>query len=151
MKFSIMNLRPANQNQPCDITAAIAFIFWHGKALIAQRSDQEDFLPGYWELVGGQVEADESMEQACIREVKEESGLAVKVIRPYHEFNYTVPDGRYVCGTIFLCHPQQKPKVTLSKEHQKYIWISVDELKDINPMTDKMRDRVANGFAELTN
>lgn len=144
-----MNLLFANQNQPCDITAAVAFIFWHGKALIAQRGDQEDFLPNYWELLGGQVEAGENTEQACIREVKEGSGLIVEIIRPYHEFNYTIPDGRYVCGTVFLCHPQQKPKVTLSEEHQKYAWISLPELKNINPMTNRMRDRVARGFAEL--
>ncbi len=146
-----MNLPSANQNQPCDITAAIAFIFWHGRALIAKRSDQEDFLPGYWELVGGRVETGESVEQACIREVEEESGLQVKILRPYHEFNYTIPDGRYVCGTVFLCCPQQKPQVTLSEEHQKYAWISVDELKDVSPMTDKMRDRIDKGFAELAN
>jgi 8-oxo-dGTP diphosphatase len=144
-----MNTSNNNQNKYCDVAGAEAFIPWNNKALIAKRSDQEDFLAGYWEVVGGRVEQNENMEQACIRETKEESGLEIKIIRPYHEYSYTAPDGRSVCGTVFLCQLQQEPKVTLSEEHQEYTWISADELKDISPMTKEMRVRIKKGFQEL--
>lgn len=50
--------------------------------LIARRKDES--LPtahDKWELIGGRIEWSESPEQALVREVKEESGLDVEVIR----------------------------------------------------------------------
>jgi len=43
---------------------------------------------GYWALPGGRVETGESVEQTVVREVKEETGLDVKIltkIGEYHE------------------------------------------------------------------
>lgn len=68
-----------------DNTSVTAFICWDGKALLAQRADDEDFLPGYWEQVGGKVEPGETQEAAVIREVKEEAGINVKPLRPYNQ------------------------------------------------------------------
>jgi mutator protein MutT len=53
-----------------------------GRLLIARRYDEE--LPdgnGKWELVGGKIEWNETPEQAIIREVKEETGLDVEIVR----------------------------------------------------------------------
>ncbi|MDR2719639.1 MAG: NUDIX hydrolase [Nitrososphaerota archaeon] len=52
---------------------------------------KRDTLPfkGYWALPGGRMEADEVVEQTCVREVKEETGLDVEIVckvGDYHEF-----------------------------------------------------------------
>lgn len=53
-----------------------------GKLLIAKRNDPS-LIGGHnkWELVGGKVEFGEDPEIAIIREVKEETGLEVRVVR----------------------------------------------------------------------
>ena len=55
---------------------ATAIILRNGKLLLLHRQK-----PGrdYYILPGGGVELDESFEEACIREVKEETGLDIKV------------------------------------------------------------------------
>jgi 8-oxo-dGTP pyrophosphatase MutT (NUDIX family) len=45
-----------------------------GKILLERRSDC-----GWWGLPGGRIEPGESVEQAAIREVHEETGLAVRI------------------------------------------------------------------------
>jgi 8-oxo-dGTP diphosphatase len=56
------------------------------KILLIKR----DTLPfkGFWALPGGRMDSGETVEQTCIREVKEETGLEVEIIRKigdYHE------------------------------------------------------------------
>lgn len=40
-----------------------------------QRRDSDDKLKGLWEFPGGKIELEESPQQACVREVKEEVGV----------------------------------------------------------------------------
>ena len=49
-----------------------------GKILIAQRNLEKNF-GGMWEFRGGKQEANESPEQALIRELKEELSVEVEV------------------------------------------------------------------------
>ncbi|TCS94984.1 NUDIX domain-containing protein [Hazenella coriacea] len=66
-----------------------------GRILLHKRSDNH-----LWSLPGGVMELGESMEQTIIREVKEETGFDVKVIKcigiytdPHHVIAYK--DGRF--------------------------------------------------------
>ncbi len=43
-------------NPPKHIIFVGAFIFREGKLLLAQRSFEENHLPGYWAVPGGKVE-----------------------------------------------------------------------------------------------
>ena len=44
---------------------------------------------GYWALPGGKVEVEETVENAVVREVKEETGLKVEIIRKIGEYHYS--------------------------------------------------------------
>ena len=60
-----------------------------GRILLERRRDN-----GLWGLPGGRVEPGESVAQAAVREVWEETGLAVRVARLVGV--YSEPDGRIV-------------------------------------------------------
>lgn len=42
---------------------------------------------GYWALPGGRVEGEETVEQTIVREVKEETGLDVEIVRKIGEYH----------------------------------------------------------------
>lgn len=61
------------------VVKGIIFDKQRKKVLLLKRSGREDIGVGTWEGAGGKVEAGESLEEALIREIREEAGLSVKV------------------------------------------------------------------------
>ena len=52
------------------------------EVLVVKRSDNDDFLPGLWELPGGGTDFGENPQEALKREMFEEVGLSVSVDKP---------------------------------------------------------------------
>jgi len=84
-----------------------AVIFAEGRVLLQRRDDT-----GRWGLPGGGVEPGESVRQALIREVREETGLEVEPLRligvysdPLHHQIVTYPGGNVVhyVSSVFEC------------------------------------------------
>ncbi|MCL1970250.1 MAG: NUDIX hydrolase [Candidatus Bathyarchaeota archaeon] len=73
----------------CGKTATAIIIYSQDKVLLIKR----DTLPfrGFWALPGGRLDIGEVVEQTCVREVKEETGLDVEIIYKlgeYHEHGF---------------------------------------------------------------
>lgn len=62
-----------------------AILIKAGKILLDRRI-REPFA-GMWGLPGGHVEFDETVEQACVREIKEESNLDIRIVRLFSVFS----------------------------------------------------------------
>lgn len=72
-----------------------------GEILLQKRSDKEEL----WGLPGGAVEIGESIDEAVIREVKEETGLNVTVehlIGVYSKYFATYPNGDKAQSICYL-------------------------------------------------
>ena len=64
-------------------TAAAIIMFPANKILLIKRGTV--VFRDYWALPGGNVEAGETVEEAVVREVREETGLKVKILRKIGE------------------------------------------------------------------
>ena len=100
------------------------------RVLVLQRSPDAS-RPGSWELVYGKIDAGERPERAAVRELREETGLEVQAL-----YNVTV-NSFYLHTTqtiqmsiVFAAFVGEDAEVTLSDEHQRFEWLSVDEACD---------------------
>ena len=89
--------------QPIILVVAVALLDSDGRVLIAQRSPGKA-MAGLWEFPGGKIEVAESPEDALVRELREELGIAVKppCLAPFTFASHTYENFRllmplYVC------------------------------------------------------
>jgi 8-oxo-dGTP diphosphatase len=66
-------------------TATAIMIYPKNKILLIKRSTTP--FVGYWALPGGRSEPGEPVEQTVVREVKEETGIEVRVVRKVGEYH----------------------------------------------------------------
>jgi len=71
-----------------------------GIILIKRKFDPDK---GKWAIPGGHVDLDETLENAAIREAKEETNLDIKLIRQFHTYSDPKRDarGQYIT-TVFI-------------------------------------------------
>ena len=118
-----------------------------GKILVVRRS-MDDFLGGYFELPGGGVDEGETISDAAIREVKEETGLVVtRVISIFDGFDYTTDKKPKVRQINFLV-AIEKGEVLLSDEHDSYLWIGRNDITSLKA-TDSMKECIKKAFMRL--
>jgi mutator protein MutT len=83
------------------VEVSAALIFRAGKLLITQRHAQSH-LGGLWEFPGGKREPGESFEQCLVREIREELGVAIDVVKLFEEIRHDYPE-KSVHLKFFLC------------------------------------------------
>lgn len=67
--------------------------------------------PYGWAIPGGFVDYGEALEDAIIREAKEETGLDIKLIRQFHTYSNPKRDPRHhTVSTIFIATADGEPK-----------------------------------------
>jgi len=99
------------------------------RILITQRSLQSTYHPGYWEFPGGKVDPGETFADALPREVKEETGLTVKLVKVLGTAQWEMEE-RVVVYLIMQC-AIVKGKFTLSDENEAFEWKKPEELTKI--------------------
>lgn len=116
--------------------ATKAFIVNNGKVLIIRESDKykDGTTVGKFGIVGGRVDPGQRFDESLLREIKEESGLEVKIGKPFYvdEWRPVVRDEQWqVVGTFFECFSESST-VTLSEDHDEYLWIDPKDYKKYN-------------------
>ena len=100
-----------------------------GKLLITKRPNQVH-LGNHWEFPGGKILDQESPEEGLVRELKEELGILVNIVKDLgiidHQYEHPTPF--HVKLFFFLCHIQKgTPKPIAATQMQ---WVEPEHLKN---------------------
>ena len=114
--------------------ATKAFIVHQGKILIVRESSKysDGTNVGKYDVVGGRVKPGEVWEESLKREVQEETGLEIKIGKPFHvsEWRPIVQDEQWqIIGIFFECHTTTD-QIKLSEDHDDFQWIDPVNFKD---------------------
>lgn len=118
-----------------------------GGILLTRRTDN-----GQWCLPGGGLEPGESIEEACMREVFEETGLKVRVKRligVYSNRDQLViyPDGGKFQIIVLHFEAERMSGVPgLSNETTDFGYYSIEEMKDMN-LIHSHRERILDALS----
>jgi 8-oxo-dGTP diphosphatase len=111
---------------PVPIPVVCAVLEHDGRVLLAQRP-ADKHLPLKWEFPGGKVEPDESPATAIIREIQEELGCAVQIIRALPPFVHHYP--RATIEMIpFVCQLGPDSPAPHPHEHVALAWVKAEDL-----------------------
>ena len=106
------------------------------KYLILSRK-QDDFMGGIDEIPSGKLEVGETLFEAIIREVKEETNLNVKSIDAYVDyFDYLSDSGKRSRQYNFVVSVENFEDVKLT-EHDEYKWQDINECNANKKITQK--------------
>ena len=78
------------------------------------------------DLPGGTAESGESMTATVLREVQEETGIALEASQVKEVCTSTAYSEHGTSYTLFIAKLSKRPEVTLSWEHAKHEWIDRD-------------------------
>lgn len=131
-----------------------------GRLYFHRRTRERKLFPGCWDIVGGHVEAGETVLEALTREIREETGWRLKSVKALileldwsaegprgtvlkHEFDFIVE----VDGDL------ESPILEAGK-HDRFEWVSRDTLdvlrENRQPDDQFILDLAEKGFAWLT-
>ena len=97
---------------------------WH--VLTLQRAHSTR-CPTAWESVHGRIERGETPERAAVREVREETGLAIHrlynvIVQPFYLHVLATVE----LAVVFAAFVHHTDAITLGEEHMRYEWLSPD-------------------------
>ena len=123
-----------------EVSAAI--IIRDQKVLMARRAADES-LAGFWEFPGGKREADETISDCLIREIREELALNIEVLGEFGVSDYQYPGGEI--RLIGLLAEIKNGEISMTV-HDAVEWIELRKVLDYKlapadiPLAEKLHD-----------
>ena len=111
-----------------------------GKVLLVKRSQQSRFYPDVWDLFGGHVEGEESLENALRREALEELQVEIESFRLLGRVHDPVEPADIMVFAISAW--KGEPINAAPDEHSQIGWFAVDALPDSSAALDAYRELV---------
>ena len=117
------------KREMCELT--VLCLVRRGNEILLQNRVKDDWK-GY-ALPGGHVESGESIVDACIREMKEETGLTVSKLKLCGIKQFPIENGRYI---VFLFKTDSFEGQLCSSEEGGMEWVELDKLDAYATVSD---------------
>lgn len=101
------------------------------KFLITHRATINDYQPNLWDIPGGTVEFQEKAEAALNREISEESGLKVDIVKPIFVYDFASGPLRHQFQIVYECNYISGEVVLNPEEHDEFKWVTIEELESL--------------------
>jgi ADP-ribose pyrophosphatase YjhB (NUDIX family) len=89
---------------------------------------------GNWQLPGGFIEPDETIEQAVVREVEEEAGVAAEVVGVLGLRSRYDPDSGNGVYVVLLLRPVSGEPKADGREVDQAGYFTLDQIRELNPL-----------------
>ncbi len=100
------------------------------KVLLIERGTEP--FKNKWALPGGFIDMDETLEEACIRELEEETGLKVGQMEQFRAYDAIDRDPRHrTISVVFATEVESLQPVTGSDDAARAEWFSVNKLPEL--------------------
>jgi 8-oxo-dGTP diphosphatase len=112
-------------SEPTPRPAAIAVVRHKGRFLLVRRANPPD--PGCWGFPGGKVEPGETVAQAAVRELAEETGVRAEALRAFDCVDVIRPGFHFVLVAV-ACRYLGGTAVAADDAHEA-AWFTLDEIE----------------------
>ena len=106
----------------------VAAIIKKDNQILATKRGYGEFV-NMWEFPGGKIEADETKEQALIREIREELDCTIRPIKFALDLEYQYPTFYLKMSCFEAIITEGTPKLL---EHNDARWLTKQQLNDVN-------------------
>jgi 8-oxo-dGTP diphosphatase len=119
-------------------TVGALFIRPDGKVLLGLRAPTKKVWPNHWDTIGGRVEDGESLEQALIREAREEVGVTLVEFRLVATVRERRPDlyGDALHHVYAVTRWEGGEPANVCDEHTELRWFGISEMLQLTNIVD---------------
>jgi len=118
-----------------------ALVLNENKEILLLRTNPEELRgdnPEHWDLPGGRIEGNDSIEATLVKEIEEELGTRdIEIIEHFDTLisNMKVPLENETVGLLLIVYkcklPDNNMKFKLSSENLEYRWATIEEAKEL--------------------
>ena len=119
-------------------TVGALFVSSTGKVLLGLRAPSKKAWPDHWDTIGGHVEDGESLDEALIRELQEETGVTPTEFRLIATVRERQPEryGDALHHVFAVTNWQGGDPANLCDEHTELKWFSISEMLLLTNIVD---------------
>jgi len=127
-RLGIQSQRPVmSEKKPIPHLIVVAAVIHKGIQVLIARRPSKGLLGGLWEFPGGKVEAGESMQEALMREIKEELGTEILVHKQLGTYKHTYTHFKV---TLQAFHAELNGSEPSALEASEIRWVEPTQLND---------------------